>query len=325
MKNWKPTPVHMLSVALISSLGFGALLWGPNGTDDQLLVGHNHWVSTVAFTPDGHSIVSGAGLHAMRSETKLWDLGQGQARELSGHTGSVEAIAFSPDGTQLATAGYDQKIRLWDVHHNYQCINTWTGHDGVVRLLAYTNGGKTLISAGADYAVKSWDVASGRQLSQLNGHDVIALAPQSSCFATRNFSTKSVTIHDLETGEPRQVFAPDDGYTMCGAFSADGRKLASGGFYCCANIYDLASAKCVMLLGHQDYLIYVAFSPDGKFLATACQDRTVKIWDIEAGREIRTLVGHTGPVTCVAFSPDGKRLVSGSYDKTIRVWNLSGK
>jgi WD40 repeat protein len=325
MKYWKPTPVHMLSAALISSMGFGALLWGPRDYNDQLLAGHSQWVSTVAFTPDGRGIISGAGLHSMRSETKLWDLRQGRSRELNGHKGSVEAIAFSPDGSQLATAGYDLNIRLWDVRHDYQCISTLPGHDGVVRLLAYTKDGRTLISAGNDYVIKFWDVASGKQLSQLIGYDAVGLAPQTGCFATREFSTRSVTIRDLQTGEPRQVFAPGDGFTMCGAFNADGQMLATGGFNWCVNTYHLESAKCMTLSGHQDYLIAVAFSPDSKFLATACQDRTVKIWDLEAGREIRTLVGHTGPVTSVAFAPDGKRLVSGSYDKTIRIWDLNGK
>ena len=325
MKNWKPTPVHMLSAALISSLGFGALLWGPHDYNDQLLVGHTHWLSSVAFTPDGRGIISGAGLHDLKSETKLWNLARGESRELNGHTGSVEAIAFSPDGAQLATAGYDLKIRLWDVHHDYHCINTLPGHDGVVRLLAYTKDGRTLISAGTDYAVKFWDVASGKQRSQLIGHDAIGLAPRTGCFATREVSTKSIAIRDLETGEQRQVFAPGHVFTMCGAFSADGQMFAAGGFNWSVNVYDLASAKCAVLPGHQDYLIAVAFSPNGKFLATACQDRTIKIWDLESGREVRTLVGHTGPVTSIAFAPDGKRLVSGSYDKTVRIWNLGEK
>ena len=58
MKTWKPTPVHMVGTVLLSSVGFGALLWAPHEAKDQLLFGHRYWVSTAAFTPDGAAIIS---------------------------------------------------------------------------------------------------------------------------------------------------------------------------------------------------------------------------------------------------------------------------
>jgi WD40 repeat protein len=65
----------------------------------------------------------------------------------------------------------------------------------------------------------------------------------------------------------------------------------------------------------------VAFSPDGKRLASASMDRTVKVWDAAAGQEVLTLKGHTDQVQSVAFSPDGKRLASASMDRTVKVWD----
>jgi WD40 repeat protein len=79
----------------------------------------------------------------------------------------------------------------------------------------------------------------------------------------------------------------------------------------------------MVLSGHQDYVCSVAFSPDGKKLASSSGDNTIRIWDLQQPRlDPVLLVGHSDDVLSVAFSPDGQTLASGSADKTIRVWDL---
>jgi WD40 repeat protein len=78
-------------------------------------------------------------------------------------------------------------------------------------------------------------------------------------------------------------------------------------------------------------ILSVAFSPDGKMLASGAigdtpassTARTIKLWAVETGKELKTLTGHSGPVFCVAFSPDSKTLASSSPDKAIRLWNIA--
>ncbi len=107
------------------------------------------------------------------------------------------------------------------------------------------------------------------------------------------------------------------------AFSADG-KIPATATSKNIKLWEVATGKELATLnGHTDLVWSLAFSPDGKTLASGSWDNTIKLWDVASGKERSTLKGHTDEVWCVAYSPDGKLLVTGSKDKTIRLWDLA--
>ena len=78
--------------------------------------------------------------------------------------------------------------------------------------------------------------------------------------------------------------------------------------------------EVITLDGHSDVVRCIAFSPDGRRLASGCLDHTIKLWDVRTGHELITLRDHTDAVIALAFSPDGELLVSGSSDGTVKLW-----
>ncbi|MDR3147660.1 MAG: hypothetical protein LBU00_04700 [Treponema sp.] len=91
--------------------------------------------------------------------------------------------------------------------------------------------------------------------------------------------------------------------------------------FCAALSLAAQSPELFLQMGHSNAINAVAYSPDGRRIATGSSDNIIKIWDAESGQELRTLTGHSSYVYALDYSPDGRRIVSGSGDNTVKIWN----
>ncbi|KAF5831268.1 WD40-repeat-containing domain protein [Dunaliella salina] len=133
------------------------------------LSGHKDTVNSVAFTPDGASLVSGSDDNTL----KLWDVTSGCCTAtLEGHSNRVYSVAVSVDGRTAASGSQDMSVKLWDLG-NQRCRATLTGHTKWVKCVAFSPDGATGASGSGDYTIRLWDASTGKHKATLKGGDVV--------------------------------------------------------------------------------------------------------------------------------------------------------
>jgi WD40 repeat protein len=287
------------------------------------LKGHAAPVHAVALSPDGSRLASAS----EDGTAKVWDAALGkEIRALQGHAGKVFSVAFSPDGSRLATAHEDGTAKVWDAATGKEIL-TLRGPTGRALCVAFSSDGSRLATAYEGGTAKVWDAATGKKVLTLRRHaglvTSVAFSPDGSRLATASHDG-TVKVWDAATGRATRILrGRDEDRLQCVTFSPDGRRVAAG----CLNewtarVWDPATGQGVLTLkGHTFQVAAVAFSPDGKRLATAAFDGTAKVWDAATGQETLTLKGHTVGLNSVVFSADGSRLATADSGGTVRIWD----
>jgi WD40 repeat protein len=310
----------------------------PVPPERMTLRGGMHAVTSVAFSPDGKKVAGGGaerdGLDN-RGMVMIWDVATGKrASQFQAGDAAVRSLSWSPDGQRMVTVGgKDKKVHLWDVATRRE-LAAWEGHTDEVRKVAFSPDGKLVASGSQDGTVRLWDSSTGKAKFALKGFTRIsgnlAFAPDGKRLLIGGVD-QELHLFDVETGKQlatwRQIevvdslaFAPDGNTVAVGTRVL--LPLIGGGMVI---LWDLNKAKerTRWQVDREHVVLTVAFSPDGRWLATGDSGNEVQVWEVATRKRQAKLPGHRQMVGSVAWNPDCKTLASGSYDGTVRLWDAT--
>jgi len=293
----------------------------------RTLEGHKKAVNSVAFSPDGAIIASGAGgglLWHNDNTVRLWQVSDGTPlRTLEGHNKQVNSVAFSPDGVVLASGSSDKTVRLWQFSDG-KLLNTLEWYEEEITSVTFLSDGAIISATSGEMTLRMCHVLDGalqRKLRNLYG-DGVAFSPDGATMAA-GIGDGIVRLWRVSDGKFLRTLKGHKNCVLSVAFSPDEVVLASGSQDRTVRLWQFSDGTLLRTLeGHNKRVTSVTFSPDGTILASGSGDHIVRMWRVSDGKLLCKLEGHTKVVNSVAFSPDGKTLASGSDDKTVRLWRV---
>ncbi|KAK3810066.1 MAG: quinon protein alcohol dehydrogenase-like superfamily [Benniella sp.] len=323
-------------------------LWNvETGNCEYVLIAHHCCVLGITYSPKGDHVASASSDRTVN----IWEVVTGECIQVCfGHdrgvlcvAGFVWGVVYSPQGDRIASASEDTTVRLWNVEEG-SCLHVLSGHSCPAYCISYSPGGEQVASGSMDGDLRVWDAETGICHTTLLGHvnsiTCVVFSPKSDRIASGS-GDRTLRIWDISAGESRFDLIGHSSAATCVKSSPNGDLIAfasedtsirlwdvetgnhlSGSRDGSARLWDVKTGFCLRILaGHEDRVNAVAYSPQGRRVASASDDNTVRVWSVAIGECLMILLDHTDGVLSVAYSPDGSRIATSSKDQTILVWD----
>ena len=315
--------------------------WTVSLADEHInLDEHKSHVWSAVVSPDGKSVASAGADRVIL----VRDITGKLLHKLEGNTASVTSLVFGPDSQTLVSGGGDKIVRVWNAAEG-KLVRELKGHTGPVMAIAIGGpSGKMILTGGIDKTPLLWDLASDQPTplpAIKSAISAVSIRPDGQLFAVGG-ADGIVRFFALKDKMAREVSSFQAHNAGVGAltFNPEGGRLATCGGDNMVKVWTIPTdgilpttgagintppTQVADFIGHTKPVSSVAFSADGRLLATGGGDMIIRLWDFGSNRsEIRALRGHQDWVSSVAFSPNGRLLISAGVDKTVKIWELSG-
>jgi WD40 repeat protein len=282
--------------------------------------------SQLAFSPDGTLIAASCA----GNQLGLWQVATGW-QVFRSEVAEIDSLAFAPDGKTLAWSGSDRGVHLWDVPSGKERRRIPVPLR--LQVLALTADGLAVAGASRDGAAYRWETATGKEIHRCKiprgeaGRILLTLAPDAGLVAVRDEESRNVLrLWDTATGRelPRIVVSCDE--IQSAEFWPNSKTLALRGCDVKLHLWNIGTGNEVRQIEDDSrFLDWVnAYSPDGKWIASAGLNQVIRLWDVAAERECLRFSAHAGTIVGLAFSPNGKVLATACEDDGIvRLWDVS--
>ena len=247
--------------------------------------------------------------------------GASEPTVLLGHTDAVYDVAFSPDGKLLASGSYDNTIKIWRVA-DAELVATLEGHTDQVFRVAFSPDGTSLASCGGDSQTIVWQFDGWTRQRTLTGHGDPMIDVTFSEDGTKLATAGS---HIQLWRDETEVWAtPHSDLYFTVAFSPNQKQLACGTRNL-IHFFDVSDGRLVKELVAGEGMIYqLAYSPDGRRLASACSNGNVTLWDADQYTKVATVTADRYSLFALCFSGDGQQILTGGRERVIRTWTIPG-